>query len=199
MLSRILIVLAVLLGLLVVVSFFLPTNHVIAHEIEIAAKPAQIHQEVVDLRDWPDWTVWNNTTDPECEWSFEGEPGVGAVMSWDGPKLGKGSLTVTEANPQTGMHYTVALEGMEPVQGVVSYEPTGSGTKVRWSDAVEFPGFLDRWIAYAVVPMLSAEFERNLTSLKKRVEGGGAGTETPSNDDGKDGNGAPEGEPKSGR
>ena len=171
MLKWLLTITALLAATFVIATFFVPTQWQTHNEIEIQADRETIHAFVGSLETWIDWTVWNKETDPDCEWTYEGS-GTGASMRWDGPKHGKGKLTVSESNRSSGLRYTVAIAGMGSLEGRVSYADgkTAGSTRVEWTDSGTSDGFLERWLALVIAPLIEATFQTNLANLKAHAE-----------------------------
>jgi len=94
-----LILLLIILG---VIGYFLPTNFSVNKSINISSNSAHIHDFVGDLNKWQEWTVWKGD-DPEIE-IFIGEKtkGIGANQRWT-DKHGGGSLTFTSWSPDNGI------------------------------------------------------------------------------------------------
>jgi uncharacterized protein YndB with AHSA1/START domain len=64
----------------------------------IAAPPARVFAEVVELRRWQAWSPWEGM-DPNLQRTYEGPAsGVGSSYAWKGNrKVGEGKMTITEA------------------------------------------------------------------------------------------------------
>jgi len=83
------------LGLVIIVGLFLPSNYMVTRTVEISATPDQIHEYVGDLKRWPEWSPWKKA-DPTIEFTLGAlTEGVGTSQSWT-DKSGGGSLTVTQ-------------------------------------------------------------------------------------------------------
>ena len=83
------------------------------------------------------WMVraWNHAMDPSAQWTYSGTPsGAGAVMTWKGDKMGQGTLTLTNADPQHGVAYSTVIEDMTPAHGTFAFEAGNTRTKVVWVD-----------------------------------------------------------------
>ena len=173
MLKKLFLLCVVLVVLLAAIGFVLPGAFTIENSITVAAKPGAIYATVADLRTWPEWTVWNREADPKVEWSWSGaSSGKGAIWSWKGDSLGTGTLTIDSGSPESGIAYTMTMEGMNPVQGNILLTAQGDATLVRWSDKLDMgmnPAW--RWMGLIMKGVLGSQFEKNLKNLKARVEG----------------------------
>ena len=89
---------------------FLPDHYQIEREVEVSATPEAVFAVVSDLHSWPEWTVWNLELDPQAVYDFSGSAGrAGARMTWEGPKLKSGALTLTEVAAPTLLSYELDL------------------------------------------------------------------------------------------
>lgn len=173
MLKKILIGLAGLVVLLALVGFFLPSKWHIKREVVIKAKGETIVPMIADLRKWQDWMPWNKEMDPQAQWTYSGtESGVGATMNWKGPRLGSGTLTLTQADAAKGITYEMKMEESQtPAQGSISFTTQADGTKVTWVDegdmGMNLPG---RYFIPLMEKMLNEHFQQGLDHLKGLAE-----------------------------
>ena len=163
----------VVVVLLSVVAQLLPSSYRIERNIIIRAGSEKIHPLINDLRRWPEWTVWNTTTDPTIVFTYEGpQEGVGAISKWDSKKSGDGSMTVTESDVAKGVKIDLTFShGRQQCKGWINYVPAGTDTKVVWGfggDVSRNP--MDRWVSFFMEKLAGPEFEKNLAGLKKKIE-----------------------------
>jgi len=152
----------------------LPKKVASERSMTIAAAPELIYPDVAMLRAWPEWTAWNPREDPSFKPTYEGpEVGPGAIQRW-GPenKSGPGSLRIVEGDPQHGVKFHLQLDQMQMgIDGRISFEPDGAGTKVTWRDELDFTNsYLGRYFGPMVDSDLSKRLEASLTNLKARSE-----------------------------
>src|SRR6476659_3551021 len=104
MLKKVLLGIVGLLLLATAGAFVMPSKWHVEKSVTVKAKPESLYASVADLKQWADWAGWNNTAYPNVKWDFSGAAmGQGAVMSWNGEKMGSGTLTLTKGDPQTGV------------------------------------------------------------------------------------------------
>ena len=164
----------VLVVAFVAIGFFLPKECTVSKSIVINAPPAAIHEHVENLRTWPEWTAWNKENYPDMAYTYSGaEKGLNASYAWDG-KQGKGQLTLTKSDPQTGVEYDFSFDEGKPMQGGLAYAPEGDGTKVTWNFSGELEGIVMKYIMLLAKGSLEKDFMTGLEGLKARVEGSGA-------------------------
>ncbi|HZH14234.1 MAG TPA: SRPBCC family protein [Archangium sp.] len=175
MLKKILIASATLVGLLFAIGFVLPSTFRVERSTAIQAPPEAIYAQVAHLARWREWAPWRAEKYPGSQWTFSGpEVGVGAVHGWSGGSLGNGTLSLTEADPKTGVAYATSVEnGRYLLRGRISFAPEGQGTRVTWVDEGDIGG---NPLAHYLVPFIRSRLgrylEEGLAGLAKRVESG---------------------------
>ncbi|WP_375767906.1 SRPBCC family protein [Archangium gephyra] len=173
MLKKILIASATLVGLLLVIGLVLPSKFRVERSTTLKAPPEAVYAYVANLQRWREWAPWRAEKYPDSQWMFGGpEVGVGAVHSWSGGNVGNGTLSLTEANPKTGVAYDMSVEhGRYLLHGRISFTPEGQGTRVTWVDEGDVGGSP---LAHYLVPFIRSRLgrylEEGLAGLAKRVE-----------------------------
>jgi hypothetical protein len=171
MLKKLLIGLIVILVLLVVVGFLLPTEYEVSRYIVIDAKPSRIHDYVGDLRRWEDWMTWKDQ-DPSIEITFgKKTTGVGARQTWTG-KDGVGEIVFTSADPKRGVEYDMSMDqGKYTSDGSILYEEMGKSTRVTWTMDGDMPvPVLGGYMVLLFEPMIGKSFQQGLSRLKDLIE-----------------------------
>ena len=170
MLKKILIAFATVVGLVLAIGLVLPSKYRVERSTVLQAPPEAVYRHVASLQRWQEWAPWNVKRYPGSQWTFGGPAeGVGAVRSWTGEDVGQGTLSLTEADPKTGVAYEVSVaQGRYLAQGRISFAPEGSGTRVTWVDEGGIGG---NPLAHYLVPFirsrLGADMERGLARLAK--------------------------------
>lgn len=162
----ILIVLLVLFGVFVIVNAALPKNVQVSRERVMDDAPDAIFAQISNVENWKNWSLWYEIDrDATYEYS-DPTSGVGAWYSWDSenPNLGKGKLTIVEAEPYSMMKTHIEFEGMGAVDGSWELEVTDEGTRVTWSADMEFP-FFQRWVGMMMDGALGPQFEGGLANI----------------------------------
>lgn len=169
-LKKILLAIGVLLGILIVISFFLPSKLHIEKSIEINAPAAAVFEQFNTLQNWEQWSPWIKM-DPQSEREYFGSgSGVGSGYTWKGEKTGEGKLTISESNPYTSIVTELEMRGQKVNPGF-NFEESESKTKVTWyfdSDAGWNP--FGRYMNLMVKGMLGHQFEQGLNDVKQIVE-----------------------------
>lgn len=173
MLKKILIAFAALVALVLIIGLVLPSKYRVERSTLIHAPAEAVYASVANLKRWQDWAPWSAGKYPGNQWMFGGpEVGVGAVHSWSGKDVGTGTLSLTQADPKTGVAYDMSLEhGRYVMHGRISFEPTDSGTRVTWVDEGDLGGNpLMHYLRFPLESRLGRDMEEALAQLKKQVE-----------------------------
>ncbi len=170
---------AIALGLLVILGGVLaliamqPSAFEVERSAAIHAPAGLIYAHIQDLHAWEAWSPWAKM-DPAMKSSYEGtESGVGAITSWDGPKAGKGRMTITAVKPD--QEVDIKLEFLAPMQAtnraLFTLTPDGDATNVTWRMEGS-NGFVGK--AFGLLmnmdEMVGGDFERGLASLQSIAE-----------------------------
>jgi hypothetical protein len=173
MLKKIFIAFVALVALVLVIGLALPSKYRVERSTTIHAPAEAVYASVANLKRWQDWAPWNAGKYPGNQWMFGGpEVGVGAVHSWSGEDVGTGTLSLTQADPKTGVAYDMSLEqGRYVMHGRISFEPADSGTRVTWVDEGDLGGNpLMHYLRFPLQSRLGRDLEQALAQLKKQVE-----------------------------
>jgi effector-binding domain-containing protein len=168
--KRILFGMGILLAILIVISFFLPSGLHISKSMEINAPAAVVFDQFNTLKNWEQWSPWIKM-DPQSERKYFGSgSGVGSGYTWKGEKTGEGKLTITESNPYTSIVTELEMRGQLVYPGF-NFEESDGKTKVTWyfdSDAGWNP--FGRYMNLMIKEMLGHQFEQGLKDVKQIVE-----------------------------
>lgn len=155
------------------------TGYSVERSISVNAPPHRVHGMVDDFHNWTLWSPWEEL-DPDLQRSYSGpSKGVGAQYTWSGNrKAGEGSMEITGSTPE-GVDVTVNF--LKPIRATnqtrLSFEPSGSGTEVRWVMTGEHKGlmgFFGRLMS--MDRMIGHDFEKGLARLKAVAEESNAAT-----------------------
>lgn len=161
--------LALLLALAATVAFVAsrPTTYRVERSALLAAPPAVLLYEISDVREWPRWSPWEQSSTPRRR-SFGGQPSTaGASYYWSaGDGSGPGRLTVDRI---TSLEVELELESHgRSTDMVFVLLPSGTGTQVTWSITGERRRFADRLLSVLRNPdrAIAADLERGLEGLR---------------------------------
>lgn len=139
----------------------------VTREATVQAPAETVWAMAADYNTWPDWTNWGKERDPEAQWTFEGDAGaVGHAMSWDGPKLKTGGMTVTAAEGMCMEYDLMFGKAKKANAGYIVVSEAGEGTsKVTWHSAGHMGGLSRMLFAGAAEKAIGADFDAGLMKL----------------------------------
>ncbi len=174
MLKKILIGLAVIVGVFVAVVSMQPSQFKIERSATVAAPADVVFALINDFHQWQGWSPWEKL-DPTMKKTHEGpESGTGASYHWVGNKdVGEGKMTITDSKPSESV--SIKLEFISPFTAVntttFTLSPDGNGTKVNWAMegnnnfmAKAMGLFMD------MDAMVGSDFEKGLAAMKPLAE-----------------------------
>jgi len=145
----------------------------VERSITVNAPSHEVHGLVNDFHNWTLWSPWEEV-DPDLQRTYTGpDQGVGAHYAWTGNrKAGHGSMEITGSTPE-GIDITV--EFIKPFRATnltrLSFEPSGSGTVVRWVMTGEHKGLMGVFgKVMNMDKLIGGDFEKGLARLKAVAE-----------------------------
>lgn len=174
MIKKILIGLAVLVVCILAAALLKSPDFSVERSLVIAAPAEKLFPYFDNHKKFNQWNPWAKM-DPEAKNTYTGpEAGVGAVASWHGKMVGKGSATITESKPNERI--IERMDWLEPMQGVstveFTFKPEGEGkTKVTWAMYGKNEGVLAKVMSlvFDCEAMCGPEFEKGLADVAKLV------------------------------
>ena len=169
---RLILGLAVLVGIMAGVAFGLPAHVTVTRSQKIPAPESVVFPYLNDLHEFSEWSPWQ-LRDPQLKVTYGGpQQGKGAQVTWtsEKPSVGTGSMEIVESDPNRNIDLAVNFNGLE---GTGSYKivPDGSGSKVTWNFIYESGSSpLKRWKALMLDGFVGAEYSAGLDRLKQKVE-----------------------------
>ncbi len=162
---------AVILLLVVGVSFFLPNTYHIERTVSIDAPAAQVHRLTSDFQNgWPLWEPWGEVDDSIQTTYGDVVAGVGAIQHWTS-KDGNGTLTITASDVASGIEYDMAFNVDQYIsKGKLGYTSTATGTDVTWEMDGDVSGVIGKYFGYMLDSTVGPMFEKGLGNLKTAVE-----------------------------
>jgi hypothetical protein len=168
----------VLIGIFALLGSLLPRSYDFTCEIDIAAPPEEIFEQIDQLRNWPSWTNWNPGEIEGLTVQCAGESGVGCAMSWTDSR-GSGKLWIVESVPPQSMTYLMRFHHFPEMTSefrLAPLSPKLSGsepapTRVKWTSRGSLPSgpFYGYWASQFSIQM-QAQYQRSLEKLKAKLE-----------------------------
>lgn len=171
-------VIYILLGLIVsllLIAFLMPKAYNVEKNIIIMRPVSAVMGKVADLNYYSQWNPWQRT-DPSSKQTVTGSASTpGHRYSWEGKKIGVGSLTLRSLDDK---HIHFDLEFLKPWKASAKdnwlFEPWGDGseTKVTWQNSGSLPWPMARLMGPLLTKNLNHQFTTGLNNLKNMCEGG---------------------------
>lgn len=170
----IVIAIAVILGLLILVGLFLPTEMNTEKSIVIETPPNVPYSQVSNLRNMPKWDPWSQL-DQNMVTTYEGPlVGVGSKRIWKSKdeNVGVGSMLITKAEQFSFIDSELDFGDQGKATSYYKFEEIEKGkTKVTWGfhSDIDIP-IMGGYLAAIMEPMIEEEYEKGLKSLKELSE-----------------------------
>jgi effector-binding domain-containing protein len=171
MLKKILFFLAGIVILLLAIGFILPAKLDVSRNVSIHAPTNYVFEEINNLERWEKWQYWN-TLDPETKITYgDIKVGTGASYFWDGPKLGKGSVTITESITNKSIALDLKFTENSIAKGIYSVEPDGENTLLNFNfSADQGLNPIARWFNVFMKGEIEKSFEYAGEKIKEIAE-----------------------------
>ena len=174
MLTKIFIVLAVVVAVLIVIVTLQPSDFRVSRSAIVSAPAPAVYAQVNDFHKWEAWNPWGKI-DPAMKQTYEGAAaGVGAIYTWTGNnEVGEGRMTITDSRPSDLVR--IKLEFFKPLAATntaeFTFKPEGNQTAVTWS-MTGAKNFMAKAIHLFMNmdKMIGGQFEKGLASMKSIVE-----------------------------
>ena len=163
---------AVVFGVLVIVSQFLPDKYHVERSIVINAPADKIFNEITQLKNWEHWSPWTEK-DPAMLTTYSPNDGqIESFMQWTSDINGNGQLTITNLVPNEHVDYSLKFDNWDATKGFFHLSPEGNGIKVTWGDEGELKDWGSKLFGPLLDGMIGPDFEKGLGYLKTVSEGG---------------------------
>ena len=166
-----------IIALLLIISFFLPSEMHVERSIVINAPASVAFEQVNVVKNWENWSPWKKM-EPEAEMTYFGSgAGTGSGYSWKGKKTGEGTLTITESKPNELIVTELEFKGMGKASGGYHFEPSDNSVKVTWYfDSGKSGNPLFKYMNVMMKGMLEKQFDDGLNGIKEISEKTAQGT-----------------------
>lgn len=170
--KNLLIAFAVILVIASVGIYFLPNTYTLTNSIVINRSPELVYAQVADFNKWAAWSPWQEK-EPNAKVTYEGTGGAeGHKMSWEGKKVGEGSMTLVAAAENESLVCTDVF--VKPMKATAKdywhFGTDSNGTKVTWitTGGLKYP--FGRLFGLAVYKVVGDTERHGLENLKKVCE-----------------------------
>jgi len=168
-------ILFIILGsvaLFLIVPIFLPRTYNVEKTIS-TEKPARlVFEKVADLNNYREWNPWQKM-EPSNKSQITGSPALpGHKFSWEGKKIGIGSLTVRSIDHPKSIELDLVF--IKPFASKANdswkFVENNGSTKVTWQNSGKLPYPMGRLMGAAINKNLNKQFEAGLKNLKELCE-----------------------------
>ena len=175
MLTKILLVLAVLVLVLVGVVALRPSEFRVTRTGMVPGSPSISFAQVNDFHKWDAWSPWARI-DQGMKQTYEGSPsGKGAIYTWSGnSQVGQGRMEIVESRSNEVIR--IDLQFLKPFPGNCPTEftfiPQGGDTQVTWTMSGRHT-FVPKAVSLflSMDQMIGKQFEQGLAQLRDVCEG----------------------------
>ncbi len=165
-------IIAGLIALFLIIAALLPSSYRVERSVEIDKPADVIYPQVAGLKNWENWDPWTKM-EPDAPREYLGaDMGAGAGWSWDGKKIGTGSLEIIKAEPNRSLRTHLKFTDPQPMEsnGVWQFDEKNGSTRVTWAMQGTLGWPVERYFGLGMDAMLGPDFEKGLENLKKHVE-----------------------------
>lgn len=171
-------VIASIVLLVVLISFFLPGKYYVERSIVMQSDIAVPFGLAKDFKAWDQWSPWHEI-DTAMQKSYSEVQGeVGSYYTWDSenPDAGKGKVTITNIKDNELIENKLEFEGMGSAAATYVFEKVAEGTKVTWTlegNAEGMPWYwkiIGKYFYLNMDRMIGKDYEKGLAKLKQVSE-----------------------------
>lgn len=171
-------VLAGLLFLIVIISFFLPGSYHVERSIVIKTDVGIPFTLAKDFREWDKWLPWHKLDTAMAKTYSDNQGSEGSWYSWDSenPQAGKGKVTIIKLTENEYIENEMAFDGMGTSVATFRFEPVEEGTKVTWGldgNGKGMPWYWQipsKYFNLMMDGMVGKDFEKGLATMKEVSE-----------------------------
>ncbi|NOY51059.1 MAG: hypothetical protein GXO88_10930 [Chlorobi bacterium] len=164
------IIVLIIVALVFIIPLFMADTTSVSADISIKASPATVFHQVSKLKNWENWSPFES--DSTIVNTYEGtERGTGAIRSWDGEKIGSGSMAIIESVPYNKIVNKLEFGDGSEGKGSWSFDPRGDSVDVIWSITISNLSYpMGKLIGPIMKTMLEPMLKKGLASLREISE-----------------------------
>ena len=171
LIKRIAFAAAIIFGIVIIVTLFLPSEAYVERSIVIKAPREVVFEQVNDFRNWPKWSYWI-LSDSTMKLSFdEKTKGEGASYSWVSENMGSGNQSIVKCVPYDSIETKIHFQDQGYSKGYWKFEDEQNGTKVVWGFKFETGNNpLMRLFVPVIKKEVEKSFDQGLGNIKNNLE-----------------------------
>ena len=165
--------LLMLIALLVIIGFFLPSVVKVNRSVEIKASQELVFSQFNILKEFRQWSPWDKI-DPNMTVEYSGpESGKGCSYTWksEHDKVGNGIMTIRESYPNDSIITDMDFMENGKASSKTTLVKNGDMITVTWGFETDMGSNpFGRIFGLFMDKMIGGDFEKGLNSLKERCE-----------------------------
>lgn len=165
---------SVIIALLWIGSFLLPSSLIVKRSITINASNKEVFNYFNELQQWRQWSPWLvDSLENDLQYS---QPSYGkhAFITWQNSKhKNKGRITILSAKRYTDLHYKVDYDSFNSSYVTVHFEADKNATFIVWqlqNDINNNP--VNKYAALIMPFFVGKDLEKSLRNIKRLCEEG---------------------------
>lgn len=168
--KAVLAVILALLGVLALISLFLPSAIHVEKARLIKAEQEAVFDLVNDLKNWEHWSPWHEI-DTETKWTFsDSTSGTGAWYSWESEKqsVGKGHLKIIESQPGRLIRTAMDFGPNGTAESIFYFDTVPGGVQVKW--VMESPigkNPVGKYMGLIMRGMIGSSYKQGLANMEE--------------------------------
>jgi effector-binding domain-containing protein len=167
-----------LIGLLLIVSFFLPTKTHVERSIDINANSKHVYNLVNNFKAWKQWSPWHKKDTNSIYTYADIYEGNGASFSWKSkhPDVGNGTMKIVSSVPNEKVEIELTLNDFGGSRADFNMKETDGIVHLTWnfdSDTKDLPFYwvpISKLFGLLMDGMLGPDYEAGLKSIKEIAE-----------------------------
>lgn len=169
-LKIVLIAIAILIGLYLLISLFLPSNYNVSRTININSSRRAVFNQVNEFRNWEAWSPWMAKDSTLALRYSDNSEGKGANLSWTSELTNNGSQQIIAVFEMDTIRTALNFEGGDPANEYWYFNAAGDNrTELTWGRTGEL-SFFNRFSGLFIDGNIGGDFETGLSNLKYLVE-----------------------------
>ena len=158
-LKIIIIVFAIIIAAFLIIAALLPKQFHVEQSIEIDRPVEFAFNEVNTLRNWENWSPFDDE-DSEMKHLYKGPAsGVGAESIWESEKQGNGSMKISESTPFKKIVTDLDFGEQGTASGYFNFTEEDGKTTVRWVMDTETAYPVERVVYALMKGMMETSFQ----------------------------------------
>jgi effector-binding domain-containing protein len=160
----------ILLFIFLLVGIFFPKSVHIESSIQINASPEIVFEQVNTLKNWDNWSPWQNS-DSTMDISYNNvTSGIGASYIWTSKSSGKGKITIADSRPLNYVQVDLDFGTNGKALSSWKFKKEAKGTFVSWSFDNNKLKYFERYFIVFFKKNMLTTFKEGLEKLKESSE-----------------------------